>query len=119
MSTPLASLFARDAVGDADLSSLPDDQRTAVLRTKATELRQVTEDVERLTNELELLTKRRTELETRILPDLMDQFGVDSLGLPDANADLIVRDYVHASIKKDLPPEEREAAFAELEAHDG
>jgi hypothetical protein len=74
------------------------------------------------------LTERTTEkkaevsqLKQKELVDLMNEAGVDNIGLP-AEGNMPAYDakagaYYHANIGADWPPEKRDAAFAWLEEH--
>lgn len=112
-------LFTRDAATALDVASLPGDQQTAHIRERATQLYLTEARLERAEALVEQIKTRRERIATRVLPELMDAAGTDTIGLPEVGVDVVVQPLVFASIKKNLPPEEREKMFAHLEEHGG
>lgn len=58
---------------------------------------------------LEALKAERRQLSEQILPDMLDQAGVDRMGLPQTGADIVLKPFYHATLPKD--PEERSRAI--------
>lgn len=106
--------FMRDDT-PLDLSSLAPGEKLQKVTEMATEYATIVNEIDRLQKEvLPELSKRRQELERRILPTLFDEIGTDHIGVPSQNCDVVVKPYYHANIRSDWPEEQREAAFSHL-----
>ncbi len=115
----LLDLFARDVAGPLTLGSAPTDRQTAWMRRRAQELVEATSRLARAEALVDRIRARKTELERRALPEIMDQLQTDSLGLPESGVDIVVQPYCSASIPRDWDDDRRSAAFAQLEACGG
>jgi hypothetical protein len=94
---------------------IPTDGDTSRLREKAMELGSVESELEKLAKRTTELNARKTALSFREIPDIMAELGIDSLGLPELNADIVEKPYYKASIPASWPDERRQAAFDWLE----
>lgn len=104
---------------EAEQSPVASDEQVARIRTKAGELLQVESELRDLEEKQKQLSQRRNELRHKELPDLLSEFGLDSLGLPQAGeygADLVSTPYYHANIAAEWDPEQRQAAFEYLDS---
>lgn len=110
----LLDLFADDAAAPLDLSSAPPDGRVAKLRDKAAELVECSRRLDRAEQLVADIRKRKVELETHTLPDMMAAAGVDTMGLAEAGVDIVASSFAHASIPVAMDPVKRDAAFAHL-----
>lgn len=70
--------------------------------------------VEEAEENLKKLKSTRYELQTKTIPDLMNQVGTDNVGLPDYGVDVVIKRETHASISKDWDDDKREIAFEHL-----
>lgn len=95
----------------ADVSSVPTDAGLARLRKASQEMVDLDLRKKQLEEELKAVNIRLWDVQTRELPDLFAEVGVDNVGLPSAGVDVAILPYAHANIKADLPDEERESAF--------
>lgn len=108
MSEDLKALFEKDAV---DASSIPDGDKLTTAREMAHALYELDIDIKNAEARLEALKKERQEVVQRKLPGYLDSIGLDKVGLPEADADIVVENYYHANI----PEEYRDEAHAWLE----
>lgn len=99
----------------ADVSSAPSDSDVTRLRETGEKLVRADSDVRRLEAELDDAKRHRHQLAHKTLPDIMNELGTDSLGLAEANADLVLSAYYHANISKDWEDQKRAAGFAHIE----
>lgn len=76
--------------------------------------------LEDLENRASDLRKQKHDLDTRLLPDMFMQAGVDHLGIPaegnEPAMDAVMHDFYRANIPMEWPPDKKEAAFAKLSA---
>ena len=110
------SILDADVRPSPDLRDVPSDP---ALRRVAAATRALVEADARLKRALALveqIRKRRTELSTVVLPELMDTIGLDSFGVAEAGCDVVIETQYHAVIRADWPPEARQAAFDHLDA---
>jgi hypothetical protein len=95
-------------------------ERVDLLRQTAVELRDLDITIKDLEERLGLAKRQMRELQFETLPNMMDNIGMDRIGLPAKDNmpayDLILEPYIHANISANWPPEKRAAAFAALEA---
>lgn len=116
MSEPSSAVRAAIAV----LNTMPADARVEVARNAAAQLR----DTQLMIKDLEdRLTAARRELNTlqfETLPAILDNLGVDRIGLPAHDNlpafDLTLAPYIKAVIPASWPEEKRAAAFTALTA---
>lgn len=111
--------FAADA-GEppaVDPARIPDDPALRRVALGTRRLIQLDAALARAEALAERIRAERRTLATRVLPDLLDELGVDRVGVPTANLDLVVQTDYHASIKVDAP--DRDASFAHLTALGG
>lgn len=101
-----------------DMSSMTSDDKLVRARELAEEYVALDKLVERTEAELKELKEKRLELQQKTLPEFFDSIGTDKVGVPHANADVIVKPYYKANISADWPPEQREKAFSYLESID-
>lgn len=111
----LLDLFAEDAVANLDVAKAPTDGAIGRIAVRARELDYWTRAAKRAEELLASISARKTELAQVILPKLMEEAGADSIGMSDAGADLVLAQWVSASISRDWTEEARQAAFAHLE----
>lgn len=103
-----------EILGEED--RIPTDGETAKLRELCLELAMLQERKRQLESELRATNTRIWDLETKEIPDLATEIGVDRLGLPEYSADIQVGPYYKANISSEWPEERREAAFEYLES---
>jgi hypothetical protein len=107
----LAALFAKDGAAKADI---PEGEKLTTARELAKELYMVDSSIAQLEQELEEAKKVRTELVQRKMPTYFDSIGIDRLGIPGSEMDVVVENYYHANIPKDR----EEEAFNWLEENE-
>lgn len=116
----MADLFKQLAAEAArDLSTTPNDKNMARLRNMAQAMVDKASAIAKLEEQLEQANVSYNQLASEDMPSLMTELGVDKFGLASANVDLIMQAYYKANIAADWPPEQREAAFSELERVNG
>jgi hypothetical protein len=108
-------LFADDAPPPLDASQAPTDAAARRVATAARALALADARLARAEALVETVRRRRNDLATRVLPELMDSVGQDRCGLPDMNCDVVVEPFYAAAIRADWEPDRRDAAFAHLE----
>lgn len=101
-----------DSQNDLRVASDNDLKRAQRL---AKDLIDVTANIEHVEKQLKDLKKRRAEIESREIPDLFGEIGVDSVGIPDGNCDVVVKPFYKANIAATWDEERREQAFRWLE----
>jgi hypothetical protein len=110
----IQDLFERYEQRPLDLSGTPTDAGVARIRQRCQELVALDAAYRRAEALMESMRIRRDRLATDVIPELMDEVQTDTIGLSEAGVDIVVEPWVHASIKKDLPEEDRERMFDHL-----
>ena len=105
--------------GMFDQSQIPQTGMIMKLREGAANLIKLDQEIRFLEEQVEKKKKRLNEIKTKDLPELFDLCFMDSIGVPELNADVKLDFRYHANIKVDWPDEEREAAFDYLENNNG
>lgn len=72
-------------------------------------------NLEQLEKDIKELKGRKHQIESREIPDLFGEIGVDVIGLPDDRCDVVVRPYYKANIPASWDEQRREEAFRWLE----
>jgi hypothetical protein len=109
------AILEADLQPPPDLSSAPTDPSLRRIATAAQALFVADQRLKRAEALVEAIKRRRTDLSTKVLPELMDTAQTDSLGLSGANADVIVETMYHAVIRADWPEAQRQSAFEHLD----
>lgn len=108
--------FLDELASEASVSSsIPNEANLSRVRAKARELYDTSARVAELEAELKAAKTRRWELQMRELPDIMAEVGVDKIGLPGVDVDIVSRPYVRANISAEWDTERQESGFAEIE----
>ena len=103
----------------ASLQPVPRMEDLASIYREAEHLANLQSEYDRKSEELQALKDDIKRLSERTLPALFDAVHGDKLGIPGWNADIVLKQKIHASISQELPEEQREAAFAEVERMGG
>lgn len=101
-----------------DLTTVPTEQASALLRDACQKLYDSTQELKALEAQVSAKKKDINQLESRTIPDIMMSIGQDKIGLPDAGehgVDIELKPYHHANIANDWDDERRAAAFNVLE----
>lgn len=98
-----------------DLSSMAPDEKLARGRELAEKLVTTDTTIDELEARLDGLKAERMELVMRTIPDFFDTLNTDKIGVPGADADVVVEPYYKANIAADWEPVRREAGFSWLE----
>lgn len=109
MTRVVDSIFAEDAEQMQEVGD------TAPITKLAREMVQLEQNIEDYENAITQAKARKNEIAHRLLPELFDAANTDRVGLPDSNADLVLRPWYHANIAADWEPERKEKAFGWLE----
>lgn len=104
-------LLAEFAQAADSLSAVPDSLMKQMAET-AKELVKVSQEVEQLEEHLKERKKRLYEIETKDLPDIMNQIGTDVTGVDGVQIELQRK--IHANISKDWEDHRKIAAFDHL-----
>ena len=108
-----------DAVAKIARPVKVNEDKLEALRQVVRRHRDLTKRIEDLELELNVLKKQKWELETKTMPDLFMDAGVDKVGIAaEGNYpayDAALSPYYHANISKDMTEEQRQAAFKWLE----
>lgn len=110
----LIDLFARDTPPPLNFDAAPADDSLRSVANAARSLALLDASIAEAEASLEKMIADRTRLSMQVLPELLDTFGTDTVGLPDLGCDVVVEDFYRASIKVTDTPEFRDAAFAHL-----
>ena len=110
--------FMADIADEADLSAAPKDNDIQNVRDIAQEMLDLDTKIAERNKITAELQSRRSEIADRILVDAMMEFGLDSLGMPDANCDILLQPWARASIPKGWPDDQRKESFDYLESID-
>lgn len=101
-------------------AATPDDDKLVAIRAKAAEARDLQLHIKDLEDSIEALAGQLKELETKTLPDMMEELGIDKLGLnAEGNFppyDIKLQPFYSASISAKWPQEQRQAAYTYLES---
>lgn len=108
-----------DHIIAASAALVPSEDKLVILRSRCQAWWDKQQRIEELEAEAKKLKAEALEMQHRELPSLFSDIGIDNIGLPDANVDIVVRPYYKASISADWPPEQQEEAFRVLEQHGG
>lgn len=103
----------------ADMEATPDDKSLTRLRDAAVKLVKNDQRIKDLEDQLSDAKQTKLTLSQKTLPDIMNEIGQDRIGLAEYDLDIILSDYVHASIPKDWEQERKDRAFAHLESLGG
>lgn len=95
-------------------NAIPPEQQTKRLARAAQELATLNRDIETMEASLKTLKEQRHEIRTKTMPDLMNEVGVDIIGVPEMGVDVVLKDQCHASIKKDWDDDRKLRAFEHL-----
>lgn len=105
----------------ADAAKAPPPDKLQAVKDKARELRDLTIVVDELNARAAETQAKITAIQSRELPDLMSEIGIDSLGLePEGNLpayDVRCNAYYSANIKADAPTALAAYAWLEREGH--
>ena len=104
-----------DVLRDMQLVQLPTRDRLAKIYEEAASLAALELKIADAEAELRRLKDDARKIKTDNLPKLFDEVGVDTLGVPGFNADVVVKSMIHAAIKADWPEDKQEEGFAELD----
>jgi len=114
----VGDLFKELAGEASDLSNIPSEEGSRRLAKLGTELMQLDQRIEELTERLKTAQERHTAIRTRDMPALMEEVGQDRIGIPGVGdrpgVDLVLESYTHANISADWGSERREAGFREI-----
>lgn len=116
MNGQLPPEIAAAIAADAGQPATSDDKADRVRRL-GYELADLQAQAEAAEANLKAVKKRVNEFVHKTLPDALDQIQTDRLGLPEADADMIMRPYYKASISAEWPEERQALAFEWLEAN--
>lgn len=94
---------------------VPTDDELKRLRNLCSLLAGKQERKKELEDALKQVNETIWNLEMKEIPDLASEIGVDSVGLPDYDADILVRPYYKANIPQTWPQDQRDAAFEYLD----
>jgi len=112
------SIFDEEIVAP-DLSGVPLNSPLSRLAKCAQELADTEAKLARAEALVDAIKARRHRLATKVLPEMLDEAGTDHVGVPCANADVVVSQHVHAAILASWDEPKRQKAFAHLEALGG
>jgi hypothetical protein len=98
-------------MGEA-LDAIPSEQKTKLLAEKAKELVELDETIKKLEDTVKTLKEERYDLQTKTLPDIMNEIGVENIGVSGVNVALTRK--VHANISKDWEDDKKQRAFEHL-----
>lgn len=104
-------LLAEFAQAADSLSAVPDGLMKQMAET-AKELVKVSQEVDQLEERLKERKKRLYDIETKDLPDIMNQIGTDVTGVDGVQIELQRK--IHANISKDWEEQRKIAAFDHL-----
>lgn len=109
-------LLAEFAEAANQMASAPDSLMKQMADV-AKEMVQVTREVEELEERLKQRKTRLYEIETRTLPDIMNQIGTDVTGVDGVQIE--IQRKIHANISKDWEEQRRVAAYDHLRSIGG
>lgn len=116
MNGTLPPELAEAIAADAGRSAAGSDKADRVRRL-GYELAGLQAQAEEAEAHLKDVKNRVNEFIHKKLPDALDEIQTDRLGLPDADADMVLEPYYKANISSEWPEERQNAAFAWLEAN--
>lgn len=102
-------------LNEQDTIKVASDEDLKRAQKLAKEFVEIGLNMEELEKQLKVLKERKSQIESREIPDLFGEIGVDVIGLPDDNCDVIVRPYYKANIPASWDPDRREQAFRWLD----
>lgn len=102
-------------LNEQDTIKVASDEDLKRAQKLAKEFVEIGLNMEELEKQLKVLKQRKSQIESREIPDLFGEIGVDVIGLPDDNCDVIVRPYYKANIPASWDPDRREQAFRWLD----
>ena len=98
-----------------DFSALASDEQLSTVRKLASRLAEIDDLVKSKERDIETLKAEKLEISMRQLPEMFASLGIDKIGVPGANADVVSEAYYHANIKADWEQDKKDAAFGWLE----
>ena len=99
-----------------DMSSMASDASIAQGREMAKKFAVLDATIRAMKERLGVLTKQRTEMARKVLPDFFDNtLHTDRLGVPEAGVDVVIEPFYHANIRTDWPEDQRQRGFSYLE----
>lgn len=93
----------------------PEESSLSDILERASRMHTLATEIERLESELIEKKAELNEISNRELPRMMIDAGIDNIGIPGVDADIVVSPYYHANIRSDWPEEKQEAAFRNLD----
>ena len=102
-------------LNEQDTIKVASDEDLKRAQKLAKEFVEIGLNMEELEKQLKVLKERKSQIESREIPDLFGEIGVDVIGLPDDNCDVIVKPYYKANIPASWDPDRREQAFRWLD----
>lgn len=94
------------------LDAIPSEQKTKLLAETAKELVELDGTITRLEETLKTMKDERYTLQTKTLPDIMGEIGVENIGVEGVN--VVLTKKVHANISKDWDDDRKNRAFEHL-----
>lgn len=85
------------------------EDKLDALRAKGVEYAALDAEINKLEETVKEKKRKLLNISMKEMPDLFDEAGADSIGLPDMGLDLKLKPYYHASIKEEDP--NRQAAY--------
>lgn len=107
-------ILAKMAAETDDVDA-PTEDKLQRLQSMCSRLADMREHAEQLDRELKEVKKKIWDMETKEIPDFASEIGVDKVGIPERNVDVVVEPYFKANISSDWSHERREEAFTYLE----
>jgi hypothetical protein len=107
----------RDLAAEAAIvaEAMPTEGNTARLVKMATKYVELEARKKQLDADLKAVNVELWDLRHKHLVDLMNEIGTDHIGVPDANADVVLLPYYKANIAAEWTDEAKAAAYAHLE----
>src|SRR5215207_4904871 len=102
-------------LAEQDANKPPSQDKLDRLKAMGVKVMEVTQEITTLEKQLGEKRSLFKRLVTEEMPALFDETGVDRIGIPEYNVDLVMSNYYHANIATSWPQERREEAFAYLE----
>jgi len=98
-----------------DIGHIPTDSDNARMREACRSLVEKKAEAARLEKQAKELKTEAWELETKTIPDLSEELGIDKIGLADYGVDVVVAPYYKANISADWDEATRDSAFRHLD----
>jgi hypothetical protein len=93
------------------IESMPSDEEMARLRTLCVEMVEKQREADETEAKLKDLKREIYELQHKKIPEVSAEIGMDRVGLPDLNVDVVVAPYYKANISSSWDEDRRQAAF--------